>query len=140
MPKSHNVSMTNHEIKRTTTVRETNQPGLGQVVEQKFTEDEVENPRSRSESIIHYILTVLEILLALRLVFRLLGANPGNGLVNFLYTLTAPLVAPFVGIFRQPVAPNSVLEWSTVIGMIIYALVAYLIIHFIHLSSRRTVN
>jgi uncharacterized protein YggT (Ycf19 family) len=132
--------MTEHESHRTTTVRKSVHPGSSQVVEQHYVENDVTNPRSSAERVVYYILNLVEILLVLRLIFRLLGANPNNGLVNFLYTLTAPLVAPFVGIFRQPVVSGSVLEWSTVIAMIIYALVAYLIVHFIRLSTRRTVS
>lgn len=133
--------MAEREIRRTTTIRETPvQERPVPVVERHVVEDDVVNPRSTGESIVYWILNVIEIILALRLIFRLLGANPNNGLVSFLYNVSAPLVAPFVGIFRQPVTGSSVLEWSTVIAMIIYAIVAYLIIQLIRLSMRRPVT
>src|SRR5689334_10819537 len=47
---------------------------------------------------IYFIFGILEALLAIRLAFRLLGANPQNGFVDFIYGITAPFVQPFVGI------------------------------------------
>jgi len=50
-----------------------------------------------------FLFDVLEILLALRFVFKLLGANPSSEFVNFIYNLSAVFVAPFAGIFKyQP--------------------------------------
>jgi uncharacterized protein YggT (Ycf19 family) len=126
------------EVKRTTTVHHNEPYEEEEVVSQRLIDADAVY-RSPATSIVYYILNVIEIILALRLIFRLLGANPGNGLVNFLYTISAPLVAPFVGIFRQPVVSGSVLEWSTVIAMIIYAVVAYLIVQLIRTSTRSTV-
>ena len=135
------------EVKRTTTVRQSQEP-----YDLEDSLDTYERPVVRRRlidtdtaysspgvSVVYYILNFVEIILALRLIFRLLGANPNNGLVNFLYTISAPLIAPFVGIFRQPVVSGSVLEWSTVIAMIIYAVVAYLIVQLIRVSTTRTV-
>lgn len=94
-----------------TIVRETNEPGT-------YT----------AYSIIFYVLDVIEVILGLRLIFKLLAANPNNGFTNFLYTLSAPLVAPFAGIFRTPVVAGAVLEWSTIVAMVIYALLAWLVV------------
>ena len=105
----------------------------------RLIDTDITTRRNKTTSIIYYVLNVIEIILALRLVFRLLGANPASPIVNFLYTISAPLVAPFVGIFRQPVTGTSVLEVSTIIAMVIYALLVYLIIKLFRISTRRTV-
>ncbi|MEO8511633.1 MAG: YggT family protein, partial [Chloroflexota bacterium] len=42
---------------------------------------------------------ILTVLIALRIILLLLGANAGNGLVDFVYGATEPFVAPFRGIF-----------------------------------------
>ncbi len=79
--------------------------------------------------LVYYILGVLEILFAFRLVFKLLGANPNSGFVSFIYSITGGLLAPFLGIFHttvsQGVETTSVLEPATIIGMIVYALVGW---------------
>jgi hypothetical protein len=83
----------------------------------------------RTKKIVYYILGVLEVLLAFRLVFKLLGANPGSAFVSFIYTVSGVFIAPFNGIFRPAVTEGietkSVLEPTTIIAMIVYALIAY---------------
>ncbi|MFA4884938.1 MAG: YggT family protein [Desulfotomaculaceae bacterium] len=79
--------------------------------------------------IVYYILGIFEALFAFRLVFKLLGANPGSAFVSFIYTVSGAFMAPFSGIFRSAVnegiETKSVLEPTTIIAMIVYALIAY---------------
>ncbi len=72
--------------------------------------------------IIYWFLGVLESFLALRLVLKLLGANAGNSFVNFIYDSSRVFVAPFEGIFEPFV---SGFETSTLIAMLVYALVGW---------------
>ncbi|HCI79773.1 MAG TPA: hypothetical protein DHW02_08790, partial [Ktedonobacter sp.] len=60
------------------------------------------NGRYWAAAIIYFLLTVLEIILVLRFLFRFLGANQGNGFVTWLYSFSYPFVAPFKGIFTDP--------------------------------------
>jgi hypothetical protein len=87
---------------------------------------------------IYYILGVIEVLLGFRLVFKMLGANAGNGLVNALYTMTKGLTAPFSGIFsifaKRSAAVSVVFEPATILAMIIYAIIAVGIINLIKLK------
>jgi hypothetical protein len=78
-----------------------------------------------SARIINYLFGVIETVLALRLIFRLLAANLGNGFVSFVYDLSYAFIAPFRGIFPQFSYGNSVLESGTLVGMVIYALMAW---------------
>jgi len=79
----------------------------------------------RGQNVIYYILGVIESLLGLRLLFKLLGANPSSGFVNFLYSLTRIFISPFVGIFKTVSTAESVFEPATAVAMVIYALIAY---------------
>jgi hypothetical protein len=77
-------------------------------------------------TVTYFVLGVLEIILLLRFIFRLLGANEGNSFIMFLYGLSHVFVAPFSGIFSNPVlSSNSVFEVSTLIAMLVYALLAW---------------
>ena len=76
---------------------------------------------------IYIIFGVIETLIALRFVLKLLGANPDAGFSSFIYGVTAPLVAPFAGMFETPAADGSVLEWHSLIAIVVYALVAWLL-------------
>src|SRR5690349_9875346 len=48
---------------------------------------------------IYLVFGVIEALIVIRIVLRALGANPQAGFAQFIYALTAPLVAPFAGLF-----------------------------------------
>lgn len=84
------------------------------------------NTRYWIATVTYFILGVLEIILALRLIFRLLGANMGNAFISVLYDLSHVFVGPFNGIFNdQAIGTRSVFELSTIIAMLIYALIAW---------------
>lgn len=89
----------------------------------------------RAYQVIWYILSVIEVLLAFRFMLRLLGANPNSGFVAFIYGVSSPFIAPFRGIFRTPSFEGSVLEWATLIAMIVYAVVAYGLVRLLQLGK-----
>jgi YggT family protein len=70
---------------------------------------------------------IIEGLLAIRFALRALGANASAGFAEFIYGLTAPFVAPFVGLFANPSSSGSVLELNTIVAMIAYALLGWLL-------------
>ena len=78
--------------------------------------------------LIDWIIAIIEVLLGLRLVLKLFGANPDTPFVNFVYETTQPLLAPFVGIFpSQTIDPGNVLEVTTLFAIIVYAVLGYLL-------------
>ena len=84
------------------------------------------NARYWVTTVTYFILGVLEVILGLRLLFRLLGANQDNGFISFLYSLSHVFVGAFNGIFNdQGIGTSHVFETSTVIAMLIYALIAW---------------
>ncbi len=75
--------------------------------------------------IIYFVLTVLEVILLLRFFFRLLGANQDNAFITFLYNLSHIFVVAFNGIFNDQALGKSVFETSTIVAMVVYALLAW---------------
>ncbi len=79
--------------------------------------------------LVYYIFGILEVLLAFRLVFKLMGANPGSGFVSFVYSSSQVFLVPFNAIFRtaatQGIETTAVLEPATIIAMIVYAIIAW---------------
>lgn len=81
--------------------------------------------------IIYAIGGFIEALVALRFVLRLLGANPNNGLVEWVYSWSTPFVRPFAGIFGQDAtvvhgvgtATVSVFDWTALIALVVIGLV-----------------
>jgi len=78
---------------------------------------------------VYYVLGILEVLFIFRLVFKLLGANPDSGFVFVIYSISQAFLVPFTAIFRtattQGIETKAVLEPSTIIAMIVYALLAW---------------
>jgi uncharacterized membrane protein len=81
----------------------------------------------RVSQMIYWIFGLIIGLIAIRFILRLLGANPQAGFAEFIYGVTAILVAPFVGLFGNPQASGSVLEISSLVAIVVYALVAWLL-------------
>ena len=78
---------------------------------------------------IYLIFGLIEGLLVIRFVLKALGANAEAGFAQVMYGVTGPLVAPFRGLFGTPqAASGAVLEVHTLIALVIYALVAWLLI------------
>ncbi len=77
-----------------------------------------------AKRIVYYIAGVIIALIALRFLFLILGANRDSGFVDFIYTLSGIFVAPFVGIFGEPTFGVSYVETSSIIAIIVYALLA----------------
>ena len=91
--------------------------------------------QSTIANIVWYILGVIEVLLSFRFVLKLLGANPQNGFVDFIYSVSGILTAPFDNIFGVASTKSgeiqSVFEPSILVAMAVYALIAWGIVKLI---------
>lgn len=90
---------------------------------------------------IYYILGLIEVLLLFRFVFKLLGANPNNGFISFIYSIAGIFTSPFTGIFNsfisQGLAAKSILEPATLIAMVVYAVIAWGIVSLIRIKAEK---
>lgn len=85
--------------------------------------------------LVDYVLGVVEVALGLRFLLKLFGANPNSGFASFVYDLTRPLVAPFHAVFGSTVEQSAVFEWSTLLAMVVYALLALAIVRLIEIAT-----
>jgi hypothetical protein len=92
-------------------------------------------PLYRGTQVIWYILGVLEALLAFRFVLRLLAANPSAGFTSFIYTLSYPFAAPFLAVFNTSHLASSAFEWTTLLAMLVYWMVALGILKLFTMSK-----
>jgi hypothetical protein len=81
---------------------------------------------------------VIEGLLAIRFVLLLLGANRANDFAQLILGASAPFVAPFVGLFGTPAAGGSVLELHTIVAMLVYLLLAWIVVRIVWLLAGET--
>ena len=91
------------------------------------------------EYLVYFFFGVLEVLLAFRLVLKLSGASVYSAFVGLIYGLTGIFILPFEGIFRrgfaQGVETTSVLEPSTLVAIIVYAVLAWGIVKLLRIFS-----
>lgn len=78
-------------------------------------------------SVVTLIFTVLEVLLLLRFIFKLAGANANQALIAFLYRITEPLTRPFQGIFPEAQAPIA-LDIPALLAIVFLFLIGALIV------------
>ncbi len=88
-------------------------------------------PLFRGTQVVWYILNLIEALLLFRFVLKLLGANPGAGFTNFIYSVTYPFAEPFVSVFRTSRVAGATFEWTTLLAMLVYWLVAWGIVRLL---------
>lgn len=87
-------------------------------------------------AIIWWVVGLIDTLIAIRFLLKMFGANTTAAFVQFMYDLTAPLVAPFHGIFNTTAQGRSVFEPESIVAIIIYTLVGWGIVSLVRLISR----
>src|ERR1035437_5726392 len=81
-------------------------------------------PLYRGTQIVWYILGLIEVLLAFRFVLKLLGANPAAGFSHLIYGVTYIFAAPFLSVFHVSSVAGNILEWTTLLAMLVYWIIA----------------
>jgi hypothetical protein len=82
-------------------------------------------PLYRGTQVVWYLLGLLEALLAFRFVLKLLAANPAAGFTRFIYAASYPFAEPFLNVFRISRVEGSIFEWTTLLAMLVYWLLAW---------------
>jgi hypothetical protein len=67
-------------------------------------------------------LGLVEALIAMRILLKLIGANPDSIFAAFIYGFSYLFLFPFEGLVGTPAAAGMVLEISSIIAMMVYAL------------------
>jgi hypothetical protein len=94
---------------------------------------------ARVVNIVYFLFGAVELLLVVRVVLHLIGANPGNGFANFIDVLSSPFVALFASLMQNPtLSETAVLELTTIIAMLVWAIVGWLVGRFIWLVMSRS--
>jgi len=87
--------------------------------------------------LIWLLVGLLEGVLGLRFIFKLIGVNAANAFASLLYKVTDLFVAPFASLTGAPSAGGMVLEISTLIAMIVYALIGWVLARIVYVLFYR---
>ena len=98
------------------------------------------NPARRGVEIISLIFGVIVGLLVIRIVLKLLGANPLAGFAHFVYNLTDFFLAPFRNLLPTVGSSQSQLEMSVVIAILVYVLIGWALARLIFIVFSRNVS
>lgn len=81
-----------------------------------------------------FLIAALEVLLLLRFVLRLFGANTDNAFASFILNLSEPFIAPFSTLFVSPVTGQgaNIFDVNILIAIVAYALAGWLAIAFVN--------
>lgn len=82
-------------------------------------------PLYRGTQVVWYIFSVVEALLLFRFLLKLIGANPAATFTDVIYTLSYPFAAPFLYVVRSTQVSGSIFEWTTLLAMLVYWVVAW---------------
>lgn len=92
-------------------------------------------PLLKGTQIAWYLLSLLEVLLAFRFVLKFTGANAQAGFTNFIYSVTWPFATPFIAVFPKTTIEGSVFEWTTLLAMLVYWMLALAIVRLFLMSK-----
>jgi uncharacterized protein YggT (Ycf19 family) len=101
------------------------------------------SPGSLAKRIASLVFGVIVALIGLRIVLLLVVANESNAIVNFIYNVTEPLVAPFRGILSlDTVTPGggSVFDVAALVALVGWALIYALVMAILRLGDRERVT
>jgi hypothetical protein len=92
----------------------------------------------RIVNITYFLFGILELVLVLRVILHIVGANPDNSFANFIYGLSSPFVGLFASLMQNPaLGTTGVLEITTIIAMVVWAIVAWIVARLIWLVMSR---
>jgi uncharacterized protein YggT (Ycf19 family) len=95
-------------------------------------------PLHYARRVVSLLFGILAVLIGLRILLLLFVANEGNAIVDFIYGVTEPFVAPFRGIFSFDTvrAGDATLDLGAVVALIGWLLIYLLIMAILRLGDR----
>ena len=87
----------------------------------------------RINGFVWFILAVIEAFVGMRVILKLLAADPNNAFASFIYRISHIFLMPFFGLVGEPVSDGNTLEISSIIGGLVYLLVFWGITRLIYL-------
>lgn len=99
----------------------------------------LDNSRRSASSLVNLFVGLTELILGIRVVFRLFDAHDSVSFVHWVYSTSDVLLTPFRNIFASPtvVSPRYVLDMNALFAMAIYAAAGYLLISWMASSHRK---
>ncbi|HVU09702.1 MAG TPA: YggT family protein [Phototrophicaceae bacterium] len=137
--------MADYEVRRRETVVRREPP----VVEEEYVERDpvvqaqrqvIEDPSAtgrvlvaRIAGLIWLLFGALDLLIFVRIILKMIAANPGSGFAQIVYDVSGVFLLPFSNLVASPVIGTGVFEISSMIAIVVYALIAWVIVRLFRL-------
>ena len=81
--------------------------------------------------VVMFVFGLIEALILIRFLLLMFGANIQAGFVQWVYQASGYFMSPFNAIFGTQVVDGAIIEWSALIAILAYAILAWLIVTLI---------
>jgi hypothetical protein len=79
----------------------------------------------RAAAVVWFIVGAVDIFVAARFLGKLFGASAHSAFVNFIYSVSGPMVAPFTGIFGDTGSRTNTFETASLVAIVVYAVIGW---------------
>jgi hypothetical protein len=79
----------------------------------------------RAAAIVGFIVGIIDVIIAARFLGKLFGASVQSSFVHGIYSVSAPLVAPFTGIFGDTGSKTNTFETASLVALVVYAVIGW---------------
>jgi hypothetical protein len=91
----------------------------------------------RITGLIQLAFGVLNSFIGLRFLLKLMAADPANPFANLVYSMTTPFLWMFQGLTRTPTFEGIEIEFFSLIAIVVYSLIAWIIIQLLWILFAR---
>jgi uncharacterized protein YggT (Ycf19 family) len=98
------------------------------------------NPGWRAVQVVYLVFGVIDGLLFIRLLLKLLGANPHAAFASWVYKVTDIFMGPFHNLLPTIGNEQSQLEMSVVVAILVYALIGWAVARFVAIVFYKNVT
>lgn len=123
------------------------QEGGGRAHREKLVVDKGAERRlftDRLTRLVYLVTGVIDSLIGVRILLKLIAANPDNTFAKLIYQVTAWLLRPFASLIANPTMGHVVIEITSIIAMVVYSLLGWLLVQLIWIllfrSNTRSVS
>ncbi len=89
----------------------------------------------RATAVVGFVVGIIDVLIAARFLGKLFGASSQSAFVNGIYQVSAPLVAPFTGIFGDTGSKTNTFETASLVALVVYAVIGWGIVVLIRIVT-----
>jgi YGGT family len=89
----------------------------------------------RAAAVVGFIIGIIDVLIAARFLGKLFGASVQSSFVHGIYSVSAPLVAPFTGIFGDTGSKTNTFETASLVALVVYAVIGWGLVVLIRIAT-----